>query len=186
METTKRTTITATDPAFPDGIELPWEPCEWIDPVVEGNILRYAVTDDTGGIEWEWPEGVEFVQGNRNYIHYCDNVDEWLERVNEDDSLTVFPVGVYEHSAIRYSLAGESIHSSDPWDYCVGACIAIPDDYTDPEHAARSLLETYTSWCNGDVYMIVEVDIDDPDNYATVGGVIGMTAAEEDVKSGIF
>ena len=150
ITTTTRTTTTAHGiPGYED-VDLPMTPCEWIDPVVDGDTLRFAVLDEYGG-DWEWPEGVEFVQGNSRYVNYCDDVGEWLERVNEDDNLTVFPVGVYEHGLISYSLAGESIHSSDPWDYCVGACIAIPNDFTDPVKAARAILKEYTSWCNGEV-----------------------------------
>ena len=184
METTKRTTITATDPAFPDGVELPWEPDPYAPVVIEDGVIRYLVHDEFGG-DHEFPDGVEFIQANSRYIHYCNDVDEWLERVNEDDSLTVFPVGVYEHGAIQYSLAGESMHSNDPWDYCVGACIAIPNDFTDPKEAARAILKEYTAWCNGEVYLIVTVPIDNPDDYDVCGGFIG-DYAEEALKSGDF
>lgn len=185
MTVTIESTITISDVEGLDGeLEIPFRPDEWIDPVVNGNVLRYAALDESGGTEYEFPEGVRFIQGNSQYIHYCNDVEEWLEEVHEDSNLEVFPVGVYEHGLISYSLAGESIHSGDQWDYCIGACIAVPKDFADPKEAARGILDEYTSWCNGSVYLLVEVPLDDPDNYDVVGGFIGSKHAEEAVKEG--
>lgn len=148
---------------LPDGtvIDLPYEASEMVDPFLsdDGTVFRYAVSDDSY-CEYEWPEGVDFIQSNNRYHNYVEDVEAWLEDVNNDPNLAVFPVGVYEHGGISYSLAGESIHSGDRFDYCVGACIAIPtgpEGYTDPVEAARAILADYTAWANGDVYGVVEM-----------------------------
>lgn len=185
--TTKTTrTITLTDEAL-GKIDLPIEPLDRDDIYVSaaGDRLAYLV-DDNDCHDHEFPEGVEFVQGNSRYNHYENDVEGWLERVNADDNLTVFPVGVYEHGLIQYSLAGESLHSTDRWDYCIGACIAIPNDFTDPEQAARDILAEYTDWCNGSVYGIVTMEREesgDWDDGDACWGFIGYENAVENAKA---
>jgi len=191
METTTRTTITATDATeFPEGVELPWEPDPCSSPIVEDGTIRYLVHDAYSS-EYDFPEGVEFVQSNSSHMRYERDIEGWLEEVEGNPNLDVFSVGVYQHGGVSYTLAGESLHSGDQWDYCVGACIAVPNmndgkGFTDTKEAARAILEEYTSWCNGDVYIIVSVPIANPDTYESVGGYIGLQYAEEVMKAGGF
>jgi len=162
-----------------DGIsvELPVLPEH--DPYLdkEAGMVRF-VTIDEYPMEYEFPEGVSFIQGNRDYLHYDNNPDQWIADHANDH---LFAVGVYEHGAIQYSLAGESFHSNDPWDYAVGAAIAIPDDYTDPKEAARAILDEYTSYCNGAVYIVWEVHIYTGD-YDSCGGYYGWDQAQQVLK----
>lgn len=192
----KTTTVTTTTVTLDFGDEyeevvVPIEPAEWIDPWINdlGTVLVYAAHDDYP-MDYEWPEGVEFVQGNPNYAHHISSINganEWIAE-QEAAGKRVFPVGVYEHGGIDYSLAGESLHHRDQWDYCVGGAIAIPTDYTDPEEAARAILADYTAWCNGDTYVIVSMhreDVDQPwsDDYDTIGGYFGSSRTQEAVNT---
>ena len=192
-----RTVVTTNYEAeLPDGrvIDLPLEASDFLDAFLsdDGTTFRYATHYDACN-EWEWPEGVEFVQANPRNLHYVSDAEGWLEDVNSNPNLVVFPVGVYEHGNVSYSLAGESIHSGDQWDYCVGACIAIPsgpEGYTDPEAAARAILDEYSAWCNGDTYGIVELSLDPETgepvgDYDAVYGIFGWEQAEACVKTGV-
>jgi hypothetical protein len=189
------TTVTTTEITLDYGDEyedvvVPITPADWIDPWVneEGTRLIYAAHDDCP-MDYEFPEGVEFIQSNSRNMNYESDVEGWLERVNNDPGLVVFPVGVYEHGLVQYSLAGESMHSGDQWDYVVGACIAIPTDYTDPESAARNILAEYTAYCNGDAYVIVSMerenaDAEWSDDYEVIGGYFGSDSTQELINTG--
>lgn len=190
------TIVTRTHEAtLPDGtvIDLPIGPaCEHIDPVLseDGTILRYAV-DGNDGHDYDWQEGVEFVQGNPHYINYVSDPDAWIEEMSVDHDL--YSVDVYEHGQVMYSLSGGGPQCQ--FDTARGgACIAIPNDqhespFTDTRAAAEGILAEYTSWCNGDVYGIVELTIDPETgevigDYDDVYGIIGWEYAEECLKNG--
>jgi hypothetical protein len=167
---------------------------DYIEPFFseDGRTIRVALESD-GDEEYEWPEGVEFIQANRRYLNYLPDTEagEWLERVNSDENLALFLVGVYEHSLVRYSLAGEGLHSTDPFDYAmVGAAIAIPTGpkgFTDPEAAARWILEEYTDWCNGIFFTVVELVKDDILGWVKVTTnvqTIGIEQTQEVINNG--
>lgn len=177
------TTITFTDDEHGIEVELPVEPEQYLDPVYdpERREVRFAVYDECPGIDFDFPEGVDFVQGNRNYLHYCDDAQAWIDEQVEQGK-TLFPVDVYEHGLISYSLSG----TGPQCDFDTargGACIAIPNDYTNPEEAARGILQDYTDWCNGRVYIVYTVPVDRPYDYEAVGGYIG-DYAEQVVNEG--
>lgn len=174
-------------------VDLPIGPaCEHIDPVLteDGTTLRYAVQDDSCH-DYEWQEGVEFVQGNMHYLNYASDPDGWIEDMSPDHDL--YPVDVYEHGNILYSLSGGGPQCA--FDTARGgACIAIPNEkhdnpFTNTREAAAAILAEYSAWCNGDVYGIVEVTIDPATgevvgDYDDVWGIIGWEYAEECLKNG--
>ena len=176
-------TITYNDPDNGISVELPVEPESDIHWDADNRVIRWA-THDPYCDDYDFPEGVGFIQSNSRYVHYERDPQGWLDRMNDDPSMNVFPVGIYEHSGIDYSLAGESLHSSDPWDYCVGACIAIPDDFTNPSEAARAILKEYTAWCNGWVYTVWEMNVD-TEVFECCGGFYGTETAEEIMENGL-
>lgn len=180
-------TITVGDEEF----DVDYDPVEHIDPYVndEGTVVRFAIQDDCFG-DYEWPEGVEFIQGNSRYGYYHNDPESWLEQFNEDPNYAVFPVGIYEHGLIHHCVHGDRWFPDMQWDYAVGGAIAIPigpEGYTEPREAANSILEEYSAWCNGDVYAIVtyvkrdngEWEMDNP-----VGPYIGSEWAHIAVKEG--
>lgn len=198
--TTIRTSTIVTSSHYaelPDGstIDLPYEADDIVDPFLseDGNLFRYAVRDDDCR-EYDWQEGVEFIQGNPHSINYAgaEEAERWIEEMSVDHDL--FSVDVYEHGNIMYSLSGTGPQCQ--FDTARGgACIAIPNEhhespFTNTEEAAASILSEYTSWCNGDVYGIVEITRD-PETGAwaeddmACWGVIGYEYAEQCCREGV-
>lgn len=82
-----------------------------------------------------------------------DAVNEYL-RENEGHA---FLVECYSHGLDSYSLVADGKFYPDrQWDVGIAGIITLGDDWTNPREAAASIMESYTSWCNGDVYGIVE------------------------------
>lgn len=132
---------------------------EYIEPAFSGDATKfaYAVCDDYCD-SYEWPEGVEFIQGSHRYLNFEADPETWIEGFDKETH-KVFVVGAYEHGQIQWGLSGESMHSNDMFDYAsVAGFIAIPLDFTNPEDAARNILRDYTDWCNGEVYGVVLVE----------------------------
>lgn len=187
-----RTTSTAT---LPDGaeIDLPYTAADHIDPFLsdDGTVFRYAVQDDCGW-EYEWQEGVELVQGDPHRINYKDAeaAQRWLEEMRVDHD--IFSVDVYEHGNTMYSLSGTGPQCQ--FDTARGgACIAIPNDnhqypFTNTEEAAAAILSEYTSWCNGDVYGVVEL-VKEGDDWNEIDppcfGIIGWEYVEQCLREGV-
>lgn len=148
---------------LPDGetVELV-NAADWIDPVIaDDGTIRFAVLDEHPWGEYEFPDYVQFIQGNWRHLHYCNDPTSWMEEIHEDPTLDLYLVGVYEHGGIEYSLAGTSVYSADQFDYCVGAAIAIPNleheyGFTDTRETAKAILAEYTGWCNGECYVAVD------------------------------
>jgi hypothetical protein len=193
---TRTIVSTAYEAELPDGrvIDLPLEAADFIDPFLsdDGTTFRYASHYDAGWGDWEWPEGVEFVQGNPRNVNYCDDPEVWVEDVNSDPNLDLFVVDVYEHGNILYSLSGGGPQCE--FDTARGgAAIAIPtgpEGYTNPEEAARAILSEYTAWCNGETYAIVELALDPATgepvgDYDAVYGIFGWEQAEACCKTGV-
>lgn len=156
LDINRSTTATLTDERLVAPVELPDIPLEEDESDIyiseDGTRIGYLL-HDTDPMEYEFPEGVEFVQGNNRYYYYNNDPTSWMEGQVESGS-SVFLVGVYEHEGIEYSLAGTSLHSHDQWDYGINAAISISSDFTNPEEAAKSILEEYTNWCNGQVFIV--------------------------------
>lgn len=189
---THTVTTTAYLAELPNGVivDLPMEADEMIDPALtdDGTTLRYGVHYDSWG--YDFPDGVEFVQGNPRNVNYNDDPDEWIESMQDDHDL--FPVDVYEHGQIMYSLSG----GGPQCDFDTargGACIAIPNErhespFTDTRGAAADILAEYTAWCNGETYGIVELTLNSATGEVTdedsVYGFYGWKQAEEACKAG--
>lgn len=202
-----------------------FQPVEWLDPFVRENddgsvTIRYAVQDDDP-MDYEWQEGVEFLLfrngGERDgwcndNLHTCrhcdlssdDHNDEWfgedIEPHEFEAVLTwtdrMFWVERYEHGLVNYALTNESSRVDRSWDVAPGvAVLTVPDDVPDPEGFARSVLEEYTDWCNGDVYGVCEethrlTDPDDGGEWESVKddacwGFIGQSYTETVLKEGL-
>ena len=123
---------------------------EWI----ERNITECAMCGYTEGEhedhfdhEWEHPNpDIAKAQADGRFF--------WVER--------------YEHGLVRYALTNESSAVDRQWDVAPACAYLVLDDewfggdVTTEQltEVARSLLEEYTSWCNGDVYGIVHTTVD--------------------------
>lgn len=104
----------------------------------------------------------------------------------------------YEHGLVRYALRGESSQVDRQWDVSPVAGFMWADDDWGPdvdiEEMARGFLETFTSWCNSDVYGIVHAwftdqhgtgwtQDDDDENTESCWGFIGHDYAEAELKA---
>lgn len=176
-------------------IDLPYAAADYIDPFLseDGNLFRYAVEDHDRGWDYEWQEGVEFIQGSprhHNYVGDADAANAWIEEMAVDHD--IFSVDVYEHGNVVYSLSGTGPQCA--FDTARGgAAIAIPNDkhadpFTNTEEAARAILAEFTDWVNGNIYGIVEM-IRDPETGEwaegdACWGIIGDKYAQQCVNEG--
>ena len=137
-----------------DDIEYPIEHAgvDYITPRVKVNddgthTVSYAI-DDTDPSEYEWAE-VLFFNGESRCVSPATRED--VEAMPH-----VFGVERYSHGLVRYSLVAESSAVDRQWDVAIVGLIGIPEDFTNPEAAARAYLDEYTNWCNGEVYGVSE------------------------------
>jgi hypothetical protein len=146
--------------------------------------------EDCGGYKAQHNEdGSDFLDDWGDTIdgHEFRPRTEWTDRM--------FWVERYEHGLVNYALMGESSQVDRRWDVAGGvAVLTVPDDVTDPEAFARSVLEEYTDWCNGDVYGVCEqtyaMDQQDPTKQVdwvsideeTCWGFIGQSYTESVLK----
>lgn len=120
--------------------------------------------------------------GQQDRDEFCQ---EMVELVGED---RVFIVEVYSHGLESFSIAGTGLYPDRRWDVAPACVLAVPPDVTNPREWAEGLLQTYTSWVNGDVWGIVSNRVcksgrvwgDD-----AVWGIIGREYAEQEAKAGI-
>lgn len=146
--------------------------------------------------------------------HYADHLDDdgnmrtdldtWLNcdgyvkpparQAIEDGRAFLFEK--YEHGLVNYALRGESSQVDRQWDVSpVAGFMWADDDWgkdVNIEEMARSFLETYTDWCNGNVYGIVHAYFTDQhgtgwtlldDETESCWGFIGSEYAEREMKS---
>lgn len=184
--------------------------------------VRYAVVDDHGAtydpMELEGITFIKFDNGQQRNDWIVYNLQTCIEcgydesseheKECEDDPHPFTPhfvwddktfwVERYEHGLVNYALTHESSQVDRQWDVASGvAVLQLDDDWTgDPTNVARQLLETYTAYCNGDVYGIIQQEFTfDPsaDEWVTDSsrenacwGFIGTDYAEQSVKEGVF
>lgn len=157
----------------------------------DSNTIIVALEDGPSDCEWEWPEGVEFVQANPRYVNHLDGdeIEGWTDGLLADHD--IFPVDVYEHGNILYSLAGGGPQCQFDTSRG-GARIAIPNDkhgnpYTDTRQAAAAILAEYSAWCNGEVYGIASFTYKDGEwveDDCPVWGFFGSESVQSAINSG--
>lgn len=95
-------------------------------------------------------------------------------------------VEVYSHGLESFSrVAAERFYPDRQWDVCAPCVLVTPPDVTDPAGWADGMLESYTSWCMGDVWGVVNYYVN-PDGTVTdddsCWGFIGHDNATEAMK----
>ncbi len=86
-----------------------------------------------------------------NNRHMSFITPEELYEILEETPKRVLPLDYYEHSACRWSLAGEGYQCQ--WDTSNHAGVYIaPEGEEADEAQARSYCEEYSNWCNGYIY----------------------------------
>lgn len=171
----------------PDGVDFllfssGHERDEWISGGID-------FCEDCGGYKAQHNEdGSDFLDDFGDVIdgHPFRPRVEWTDRM--------FWVERYEHGLVRYALMGESSQVDRRWDVAGGVgVLTVPDDVPDPESFARSVLEEYTDWCNGNVYGVVEetyLRLGDNDEWEATDveacwGFIGIDYTETVLKEGL-
>jgi len=99
----------------------------------------------------------------------------------------VFTVGKHEHGNVIYTLHNPQ-HQSDAssWDYGFGGYLAVSQEISNMEDAAAGYLKMYTDYVNGEVYNIVCVPLNSPDEWSSYGGFIGLDHAIECINNKDF
>lgn len=162
--------------------------------------VTWLVHDDCAYdmMEWSDPtdEPTEWVNGCfrdfRNSHHGGGEVErdeffaEMVEAVGEDH---VFVVEVYSHGLESFSVVNTKWYPDRQWDVAPACVLAVPPDVTNPREWADGVMEQYTSWANGDVWLMVTHYVKPDgtvDSCDIVGGFIGHEYAVEAAKSGDY
>lgn len=201
--TFKTRTSTTYIVTLPDGTELevPFAPSssmeyrEFLLRRTEDKIVLGYLADDSEGATGyyfdEFEQGEFYNLGNHRVLPKVTKEDpeDLYERLCGEHPGRVFLVDVYEHGMSKYSLSGEGPNCR--WDTARGAFIYVaPDDATDPEAYARSVMEEYTDWCNGNIYgtVVVTYERQEDGSWEQVEGedacwgYIGLDSAYEQLK----
>jgi hypothetical protein len=127
----------------------------WLEYDREGP--SYNPIEDDEGVVWD-----SFRRGDP------DRFDGDLEAVQDylaDNQGRAFLVECYQHGQDIYALKGSERANRFPdrrWDVGVAGIITVPTDVPDDQARgyAAGVMESYTSYVNGDCYGIVELTID--------------------------
>lgn len=163
----------------------------------------YIYQDSDNDCPNDWG-GWKVVSFHRRHINR-GNRDDYLMRNRDGERVgvnvgirrklatgTAFVLDYYEHGGCAWSLSGEGQRC--PFDSVGGAGILLwqdavlpPGDYEQRRKSAASFLETYTSWCNGEVYhvRICEV-VEDPDADEVDGDESEVDGDDVDSCGGIY
>jgi hypothetical protein len=161
---------------------------------------RYKIEADhdiENPCEWNDWEVLSFSRRHSNFVH-PDDIGISLNRYGETecsdiglrrklDCGTAFALGYYEHGLCSWFLKGEGSPGTNcPWDGVSLAGILkwngkpgkCGKTHQDRVNYARSFIETYTQYCNGEVYSVVIYD-EHNDVVDSLGGIFGWDEAEK-------
>ena len=172
-------------------VPLPFMPLDYFGLPKDGVVLcdetLVFLTHDENYVFEEPDEFIKFMPSNRPTSFYARGQIE-----NFGDEMTaagfkVFTVGKHEHGNVVYTLHNPE-HQSDAssWDYGFGGYLAVSQDIPNMEDAAAEYLKMYTDYVNGEVYTIVSVPLDSPDDWYSCGGFIGLDHTIECILSKDF
>ena len=188
MIKTTVTTVYVSDDG--EEIEIPFTPCDHLyglpnDGVVnDKDEIRFAVE----GFSFD---SFEDIVGDHNIVIKNFSLDRNFSEDDFEDftnemlskGYIVYGVGKYNHGYVQYSI---HTHARKDWDYGLAGLIAVNKNIDDTMQAAINYLEYYTEWANGNIYTIVRVPKDNPDNYDCVGGFLGSDDTVDAVLNGDF
>jgi len=117
------------------------------------------------------------------------NTDEHMammkQRINDETGekvLAIYPVNRYEHGNVRYTIGKKNGFDDSACGFYIvtdKTAKIIGAEKKDFESIIKSELETYTQWCNGDVYTF-EIYAEDGELYDGYGNVYSL----DEIKSG--
>ena len=115
---------------------------------------------------------------------------EQILKASYPDSHLIIPVQCYDHSLVRY-YAGNPV--TEHWDTGTAGVAIISEETLDKEwngdedkarECLDSELETYTEWCNGEIYYYVVEDADG-EHLDSCGGFYGYSHVTDEAKSAL-
>lgn len=170
---------------------------EHIDPLVraraDGNFDVYYASYDDDASEYEFMEGDKLEGFSSAYERDAFVESQLTNGVSPDN---IFIVERFDHGSVRYSpLASwsewiadtrpERQRVSDQWD-SAPSHVYIAGESDNPTVQAKSILDDYTMWANGENYIVhrstVTPDGDEVET-DTVHGFVGSESAEEAVRN---
>lgn len=127
-------------------------------------IAGFLIRDDCPSDPIEDYDEGEFYQFSSCSIHYTPRPDaDEFKRIICEYPGRVFTVACYEHSNVSYTISQGPFYPADVKgkknnqraqdiiDDASGYYI-VPADVTDARRYAEGVLESYSNWCNGEVY----------------------------------
>lgn len=180
---------------LPDGTRFELDgprPHEGSDPIVVEDTtvtgaayrVSWMVPDDDAWSQWEWDNVDDLEWGHGVWRDFRNSHDgggeiardawivEMVERFGEDN---VHLVEVYSHGAESFSRINTRYYPDRQWDVAPACVLVTPPDVTDPIAYADATLAEFTSWANGDVWIVCQ-------NYVTADG----TVVHEDICGGFI
>jgi hypothetical protein len=167
--------------------------------------MRYEITRDLGETEnpCEWSEWEPISFGNR-HINYKEPEDVGVKGIDSYggviatqrlqrklDSNTAFILSYFEHGDSIWFLKGHGAPGSDcRWDgrkvagllRWNGKARDIGKTFEEREKNAKLFIESYTQWCNGDIWGYQVFDGNDEDVDSCLG-FYGSEHAKEEAKA---
>lgn len=140
--------------------------------------------------------------GTLKEFRSVDSRDEFLSTLKK--SSLFFLVDKYEHGSVHYSVSGSKNYPDQRWDVAHGCGVYIPSEYIQEEYKkakkkmtvaeakekfsidANSTLDSYSDYCNGEVYGYSIVTYDKKGtmlNEEESWGIIGVKYANEEKSS---
>ena len=188
MINTTVTTVYVSDDG--EEIEIPFTPCDHLyglpnDGVVnDKDEILFAVEgfsfDSFEDIMDDENVVIKNFSLDRNFSE--DDFKDFTNEMTSKDYV-VYPVGKYDHGYVQYSI---HTHARTDWDYGLVGLIAVNKSIDDTSQVAINYLDYYTEWANGNIYTVVRVPKDKPDNYDCVGGFLGSDDTVHAVLNGDF
>lgn len=121
----------------------------FIEKLESGNYgIAWLVLDESPR-DYEWYDGASLTEFRTEWER-----DEYADAMRaEVGADRVFIVEKVEHGHVRYSVYTGT--PSDPWDSKPSGVLVVDPEALNPETAANDLLDEYTRWANGEVYVLV-------------------------------
>lgn len=135
-------------------------------------------------------EGVTWDSFRRGDPDRFDGDFEAVQAYLRENEGRAFLVECYQHGNVAYALRDSDEANRFPdrmWDVGMAGIITMDGDWTNPREAAAGIMESYTDWCNGDIYGIAtrSVAADGTVTEVDLGecwGFLGFDYAEGEAK----
>lgn len=126
----------------------------------------------------DWDNAFKIITKNGcKYIRSeCDEGLTWYNREEDREKLEntykhVYPISVYDHSGVSFSLGEAS-----GWDCGQIGWMVSDEELNNPQAVAEEELETYNMWCNGEVIQLTLYE--DGEELDSISGIYAKSDSE--------